>query len=149
MSINFSIGTATQYDNLPLPPAIGTTSGGIRLNSNISMAVGAKVEFDGLKFNELTHTVRRRIVTSINGADPRVAMSIESGLSILSTHVSGGGSLVTNNPTISTQNYAPIIATIVIIGRLTLEHYNLDTKLLIVIAPFIGFLLGRIVSKIS
>jgi len=73
MSLNYSIGTATQYDNLPLLPAIGTINGGVRLNSNISMAVGAMLEFDGLKFNELTYAATGRVLTdSLDAVAPRM-----------------------------------------------------------------------------
>ena len=68
----YSAGTSDQYDALPLMPLIGTLNGAIRLNSNISMAVGAKVEFDGLKFNELTYaTTGRYLIDSLNAVVPR------------------------------------------------------------------------------
>jgi hypothetical protein len=75
-SVNYSIGTADKYDALPLLPAIGTMNGGIRLNSDISMAVGAKVEFDGLKFNESVwsdsaSTPGRLLVDSLDAISPR------------------------------------------------------------------------------
>ena len=95
MSLNYSIGTATQYDNLPLLPAIGTLNGGIRLNSNISMAVGSKLEFDGLKFIEASYASAVRIVVdSRDSQSPRFGALID---------VNTPNMVATANSTIATQ----------------------------------------------
>lgn len=60
----YSIGTAAQYDALPLPPIADFTNGGWKLNTNFAMEIGDKVVYSGLKFTEDTNATSRFLTYS-------------------------------------------------------------------------------------
>ena len=118
---NYSIGTATQYDSLPLLPAIGTLNGGIQLNNNISMDVGARVEFDGLKFGELVHPTLPRVLTHGDTSEPYFYSRIEAGESV----ITGWNNITISSPSFSSNLYKPLnvsCTATAILGRILVNH---------------------------
>jgi hypothetical protein len=114
-SVNYSIGTEQQYDALPLLPAIGTLSGGIRLGNNVRIGAGGTAEFDGLRFNEPVLNASRFITDSLNFAAPRLCTIIFTNATIISdaTSVDPNARQVTIVPnTIPVANYSKVDMTI-------------------------------------
>lgn len=91
----YFVGTQPYFEALPIPPEIGTMNGGIRLNSNIAMAVGASVVFEGLRFNEVSYTALRNITDSNDSASPRWVVFSNTTETTLNT---GGASIVQDRP---------------------------------------------------
>jgi len=117
---NYSIGTATQYANLPLLPALWTVSGGIRLDNNISLTTGARVEFDGLKYDEAVYPTTREL---LNGTPDMVSVRLLGNASVITS----GGNVTVSPNTVSTNSYTSYVVTGVSVGNVSRIFNNLSS----------------------